>query len=196
VGVQTLRNYTVAAHLFTLLTGVPCNVYDPATLTQTRVFLHPYINAQIAQQATWTQPKPRYEPFTLKIFLALQAHLQNSSDPILAFLSMPHAAIDWCRLSLFTGSRFTEYGQSGLRKGIHFNTIPQSADAGIWAGQALAFIHTDFTFFDPQHMTIALSSVHRHHRQGLVSEVHIRFRIDKSPRNFRIHKFTSNTYLR
>ncbi len=78
-----------------------------------------------------------------------------------------------------------------LKKGTRFNVIPQTTDAGHWAGQALAFVRDDFTFYDGSHTLVESATLHRRYLQGHVQTVHIRFRFDKSPRNFSIRKFQS-----
>jgi hypothetical protein len=125
------------------------------------------------------------------MFRCLAEHLCSQSDDLATFLRREYAVYDWTRLGIFTGSRVAEYAQTRLKKGIRYNVIPQSADAGAWAGQALAFLRDDFTFYDSHHALIEQSNLHRMHLQGLVQSVHIRFRFDKSPRNFSIRKFQS-----
>jgi hypothetical protein len=73
--------------------------------------------------------------------------------------------------------------------GPYHNTIPQTPDAGIWAGQALAFVLADFTFYMHHHEIVSLSQLISSHRQKLVVSVHIRFRFNKSPTNFSVRKF-------
>jgi hypothetical protein len=53
-----------------------------------------------------------------------------------------------------------EYAQTRLKKGIRYNVIPNSADAGIWAGQSLAFLCDDFTFYDSNHTLIEQAHLH------------------------------------
>jgi hypothetical protein len=123
------------------------------------------------------------------MFESLYAEIQASSDPAGMFLSELHAVFDWIRLGLFTGSRLGEYGQSRLRKGIRFNTIPSSIDAGEWAGRSLAFIASDFTFYNHSRHVIDHSDVPAQYAQAQIRDVHIRFRYDKSKDNFLIRKF-------
>jgi hypothetical protein len=189
---QTLRNYAKsAADCLTLLTGGPCTYYDPATTSMKRMSLHPYLNEQINQRSTWTKPKPRKEPFTYRM-LAVHAQelLSPKTDPLTVYTSLSYVVWDWMRLGVFTGSRVSEYAQSGLRKNHRFQVIPINKDTGAWAGQPLAFIRADFEFFDAKQRRVPLSALHDSHRKGLVSTVHIRFRYDKSSENFSIRKFS------
>jgi hypothetical protein len=160
-------------------------------MQQKRVCMHPYIREQLAQRAAWTQPKPRKAPFTLEMFQVLSQHLRAQPDGLDSFLTKEYAVFDWTRLGLFTGSRVSEYAQTRLKATVRFNIIPQTADAGAWAGQALAFLRDDFTFYTSSHELISLPVLHKYHLQGRVTSVHIRFRFDKSPRNFSIRKFRS-----
>jgi hypothetical protein len=189
---QSLRNYVnSAAHCITNVTGKLCIVIDPTTLQQKKVCMHPYIREQLAQRAAWSQPKPRKAPFTLEMFQALAAYLQSQPDAVDCFLTKEYAVYDWTRLGLFTGSRVSEYAQTRLKAGVRYNTIPSTTDAGIWAGQSLAFIREDFTFYTQAHEAVALATIHSTYLTGVVAKVHIRFRFDKSPRNFSFRKFRS-----
>jgi hypothetical protein len=93
------------------------------------------------------------------------------------------------RLGLFTGSWLGKYGQSPLGKGIKFNTVPSSIDAGEWAGRSIAFIANDFTFHDHSMHVIDHSAVSAHHARAQICSVYICFRYDKSKANFIIRKF-------
>ncbi len=62
---QSLRNYIISAALcFKLLTGVTTQYYDPATMMQKRIYLHPYLQDKIVQRTTWSNPTKQKEPFT------------------------------------------------------------------------------------------------------------------------------------
>jgi hypothetical protein len=151
--------------------------------------MHPYIREQLAQRAAWSQPKKKKEPYTLDMFLLLADFLHSSRDATVAFLTVEHAVFDWTRLGLFTGSRVSEYAQTRLKAGIRYNTIPQTPDAGMWAGQPLAFVRADFTFYSDSHEIVPLSDIVQYHRLQQIVAVHIRFRFDKSPTNFSVRKF-------
>lgn len=104
------------------------------------------------------------------------------------FLSKEFAVLDWTRLGVLTGSRISEYGQSGkLRKGEPFSIVPRSEEAGQWAGQPIAFIRADFTYFDADQIRRLYDICLTH--QTLASYFHCRFRFDKSVNNFTIRKF-------
>jgi hypothetical protein len=151
--------------------------------------MHPYIREMLSQRDAWFVPRPRKEPFTMDMFQVLSQSLSSRKDRLATFLSKESAVFDWTRLGLFTGSRVSEYAQTRLRAGIRFNTIPKTTDAGTWAGQALAFIRADFTFYSASHELIPLANLAAFHRQGRIISIHIRFRFDKSPTNFSIRKF-------
>ncbi len=192
LGEQSLRNYIIAAaQCLDLLMTAPCIIIDPKTANQKHVHLHPYLREIISQRKAWSVPRPKKEPFTIDMFRSLAEYLRSSPDVLATFLRREYAVYDWTRLGIFTGSRVAEYAQTRLKKGIRYNVIPTSDDAGIWAGQALAFLRDDFIFYDTNHTLIEHSQLHRQHLQGDVQSVHIRFRFDKSPRNFSIRKFQS-----
>jgi hypothetical protein len=115
---QSLRNYITAATLcIALLTGVQPLYYDPATLSQKRIYLHPYLQDKVVQRTTWSTPKPQKEPFTYRM-LAEHAKLlkPNTSDSCTLFYGLDHVVWDWLRLGVFTGSRVAEYAQSSLKQ--------------------------------------------------------------------------------
>jgi hypothetical protein len=189
---QSLRNYVnAAAYCVTIVTEQPCIVQDPTTFQQKRVHMHPYIREQLAQRAAWSQPQKKKEPYTLDMFRALSQFLLAAKDSNDVFVTLEYAVYDWTRLGLFTGSRVSEYAQTRLKAGIRYNTIPQIADAGIWAGQPLAFVRADFTFYSSSHAIVPLSHLVESHRNMLIVSVHIRFRFDKSPTNFSVRKFSA-----
>jgi hypothetical protein len=171
-----LRNYIIAAaQCLDLLMTAPCIIIDPKTANQKHVHLHPYLREIISQRKAWSVPRPKKEPFTIDMFRSLAEYLRSSPDVLATFLRREYAVYDWTRLGIFTGSRVAEYAQTRLKKGIRYNVIPTSDDAGIWAGQALAFLRDDFIFYDTNHTLIEHSQLHRQHLQGHVQSVHIRF---------------------
>jgi hypothetical protein len=93
------------------------------------------------------------------------------------------------RLGLFTGFRVLEYAETRLAAKVRYNTIPRTEDVGVWAGQALAFLRTTFSFFTSDHKYISFPTLHRHHLKGCVTSVHLHFCFHKSPLNFSIQKF-------
>jgi hypothetical protein len=188
---KTICNYlTSAASFVSILTGKKWSIYDPASALAAQPRLHPYLAELLRQRRTWSQPRPQKEPFTLAMFEALHQWLDTATVSISTFVSQLHAVFDWTRLGCFTGSRFGEYGQSKIPRGKRFATIPNSVDAGQWAGKPIAFIRSDFTHYDAFGRVIPPSLLYRSHYDQLITEVHIRFRFDKSGENFIIRKFS------
>jgi hypothetical protein len=103
---QTLRNYVKAAtDCFSLLTGLPVTVYDLATMSQKKAYLHPYLQELISQRSNWTQPKPRKEPYTYRMIATQARFLARSSiSSTKLFLHKEYVVWDWLRLGVFTGS--------------------------------------------------------------------------------------------
>ena len=74
-----------------------------------------------------------------------------------AWLDRDAAVFDWSCLGIFTGSRSGEYAQTVAKRG-QFACIPNSwAAATEWKGTPLAFIATDFTFYDAHMRLVKLS---------------------------------------
>jgi hypothetical protein len=103
------------------------------------------------QHAAWQKPHEKKEPITYLIFKVMFDWVQSllASNPI-AFCNLLAVVFDWLHLGLHTGLHLGEYGQSKVPSGQLFATIPYSIDAGEWAGMPLAFIISDFMFFEPQ----------------------------------------------
>jgi hypothetical protein len=189
---QSLRNYVTAAALcLQLITGKMPQYYDPATMSQRRIYLHPYLHDKIAQRANWAKPTQLKEPFTYRMLSEhAKTHLKSKViDSCQSFYGLNHVVWDWLRLGVFTGSRVAEYAQTGLKRNQRFQTIPKSSDAGAWAGQPLAFVREDFQFYDNDNCCVSHVMAYRAHREGRIHMVHIRFRFDKSKHNFTIRKF-------
>ena len=102
------------------------------------------------------------------------------------FLGWLAAVHDWTVFSAFSGSRVGKYGQSKTNHN-EYSCIPVSVDAGEWAGQPLAFISHDFTFWTDN--GLQLSQLNLKHLLSRVDEVWVRFRYDKSHNNHVICKF-------
>jgi len=80
---QTLRGYVkAAATALYLLTGRPCNYFDPATLPHQNPALHPYLTEQLSQRVAWRAPKPKKKPFTMPMFVARKHYLSAKRDPV------------------------------------------------------------------------------------------------------------------
>jgi len=169
---------------------VPFVVYDPKTLNQVQPAMHPYLKDRLAERAKWMQPQPQKEPLTYRVILAL-AKFNEVSTLKEPFLSCEALVYDTACLGCFTGSRISEYGQRNLARGERFATVPNDPNAGAWAGWPLAFIRDDFKFFTPEFTLIPTNDVVAAFRAKRVRFLQIRFRFDKSPRNFSFRKFAT-----
>jgi len=146
---------------------------------------HPLLAEVLAQRRNWGAPKPRKEPVTSLMFEAMFALSQQiiQEDPS-ASLDEFCALTDWCLLGTHTGSRLGEYGQStgGCLVPSIFARVPDVPDAGEWAGSPLAFINTDFVFYDKDRVLIPQATLLGRHPPTPM-EFHTRFRYDKSTTN-------------
>ena len=59
----------------------------------------------------------------------------------------------------------------------------------MWQGWSVAFVEEDFTLLDKHSRIIPINLNTLSQGAQIISEVHIRFRFDKSPQNFTIRKF-------
>lgn len=154
--------------------------------------LHPFIGDTIAQRKQWKQPRAKREPYTQNMYITLHDQIKAAVVQHTAHLYYKKAVVyDWVRLGLFTGSRGNEYAQTVARRG-QYSRVPSDKAAGIWADTAIAFIADDFTFYDNKNRLI-------HHNRlatQMPTDLHIRYRYDKSDNNFTTRKYsTTNHYI-
>jgi hypothetical protein len=95
--------------LTTALLTHDLNIYDPATLLQKRIYMHPYLHELILQRAVWTKLKLQKEVYIyiyIYCMLATQAqYLQPlAGNPMTTFLGKQYAVWDWAQLDIFTRS--------------------------------------------------------------------------------------------
>jgi hypothetical protein len=117
-----------------------------------------------------------------------------------SFVSVEYAVYDWERVFFYTGSRIAEYGQISnaitlppshkLTGSKCYSRVPMSPAAGRWAGMPIAFIASDFTFWDNNMCKLepTITCLHANAAQ-LIFAVHVHFQFDKSKHNFSIRKF-------
>ena len=99
------------------------------------------------------------------------------------------AVLDWARLTAFTGSRVGEYAQSaGTSKKA--SRVPNTPFAAEWAGTPIAFVSDDFSFYSSDNKKLSVITLMKHPERA--AQIHIRFRYDKSPRNFVVRKFAKS----
>jgi hypothetical protein len=91
-------------------------------------------------------------------------------------------------LGIHTGTCLSKYGQSKPEAGEPFATVPNSTDAGKWAGTHLAFICEDFQFFNSSLIQCSYLDCLRRN-PSLALYVHFHFHFNKSKTNFSIQKF-------
>lgn len=187
---QTLMRYAKAAEDWcaTRLTE------EVATRFAALTTVHPFISELVRHRRNWQQPRSKKEPVTQRMITAAHDMILARIDQNREFFLSREAAVHaWVRLGCFTGSRAGEYAQVRKKRG-EIGRIPHTKDAGEWAGQPLAFLISDWTYWDHDNrqLTGSLSSI-----REKAQDVHILFRYDKSINNFSIRKFrrTGHPYL-
>ena len=145
--------------------------------------LDPFITAILDQRGVWHKEVKKPEPLSSEILEVLyDQKLQNG------LLAKEAAIFDWTALGCCTGSRISEYGQTKVKKGHQWNTIPISPDiAEEWRGKPIAFIAEDFQFFTAD--GIRLSDAEVIFSSDKAEYLWVRFRFDKGKANFRWRKF-------
>ena len=157
--------------------------------------LLPVFHDLISHVRKWQCPKKRREPYTTAMFDAVDSHVQSQCQRNPKwFLSWVAAVNDWVHLGFFTGSRGNEYCQT-LTGRHDVSRVPDTAAAGEFAGQPLAFMECDFTFYNG--MNSCMTRLELICESSRAVDLHVRFRYDKSPINFSIRKFqrTGHSYL-
>jgi hypothetical protein len=190
---DTIRQYLSAAVSYLRSNfAIDVPIFDSIGHSTRDDKLHPYLAELLAARRTWKKPQQKKEPLSgpaldsmadlARTALATHKHGWLSQDVVL---------YDFCSLSIFTDSRIAEFGQSGLPSGSPsdgWNRVPVSRDVPEeWRGLPMAFIASDFSFFDKR-------SLHISHADALacterVRHVHVRFWCDTSNFNFSIRKF-------
>ena len=145
--------------------------------------LHPFISALLDQRGVWATGTKKPEALTSQLLLEL-----HRKKLLHGPMSRAAAVFDWTALGCCTGSRISEYGQSGLKRNSQWNTIPDSDDVPPeWRGKPLAFIPDDFTFYTSDGVRLS------DHEVILIPDkaayIWIRFRYDKGKLNFIVRKF-------
>lgn len=183
---NTLRRHLDAANLYLQsVVETPFCIYTRSGPTPKLV---PLLHDTIQLRQKWQQPREKRLPYTLPMFQILYEQVTSAlrCDP-LSFLDLQAAVFDWVRLGIFTGCRASEYAQTKAKKG-EFSKVPNTAHAGSWAGTPIAFMASDFAFYD--------DSMHllTHHQAinnpSIIYEFHLRYRFDKSSANFTIKKYS------
>eukprot|EP00980_Cylindrotheca_fusiformis_P006374 scaffold1357_cov95-Cylindrotheca_fusiformis.AAC.1 len=187
---QTVGNYLSAARGFLqVVLRRQLNIYDPTSLSRQPRY-HPFLAQQIAERRKWSKPLDKKEPFTADMFVWLAHSLAQDPVPAISFVGCRFCVYDWMRLGIFTGFRVSEYAQSKLQSGQRFQVIPDSRDVpSVFRGQPLAFLASDFVFFDAQQHVIPHSSLGSAHALHQVVVLEITWRYDKSAQNFTKRRF-------
>ena len=184
---RTLRNYLVSAVIFLNLFVTP-----KFTVTSTSTgnkSLDPMIEDIIKHRQKWQQPMPKREPYTFAMFSTMADMVTTAikANPTAVFGALA-VVFDWVRLGIFTGCRACEYAQTIAPRG-DYSKIPNTAAAGDWAGKPIAFIWDDFQFFDKNMCLVPTTFEDFLSNPSRANELHLRFRFDKSGRNFVIKKY-------
>jgi hypothetical protein len=138
VSASTLCAYVCAAQDFLHLV-LPYNfsINDPTKLTSS--VLHPTLACIINDRRKWSHPKTERKrkrlPYSIQMLTLLnsEADAAAAHDPATQLDSLS-AIRDWINLSIFTGSRISEYAQH-TRSTV--NRVPQLPDSGVRRPQTL-----------------------------------------------------------
>ena len=185
---QTIASYVSAASdWYSVILGLHILSSMPEQARSVNMML-PFVQEVIWQRANWEETKWQKKlPFNLTMYenaTAKVAHLCSIDKR--HFLGWLAAVHDWTVFGAFSGSRVGEYGQSKTNHN-EYSHIPVSVDAGEWAGQPLAFISHDFTFWTDNGLQLSRSNLK--HLLSRADKVWVRFRYDKSRNNHIIRKF-------
>ena len=142
------------------------------------------------QARNWQKPKEKREPYTALMFQVLSDKVAAAAKKNPEHrLGKEAAVLNWARLTAFTGSRVGEYAQS-VGTSSTASRVPSTPFAEEWAGTPIAFVADDFSFYSKENKKLAILKLMKH--PELATQIHIRFRYDKSPRNFVVRKFAKS----
>jgi hypothetical protein len=176
---DTLAGYAASAEKFVQATFDP--TFNARDLNGENFV--PVIGDIIANHRAWVpSERTKKEPFTLLMFKTLF----DIVNAMRTSVGLEAAVFDWTVLGISTGSRISEYGQNKISKNHGFSAVPKpSPDAGM----PIAFVRADFTFFDSNGIRQEHHLLLDYSLNFSTWSVHIRFRYDKSPKNYITRKF-------
>lgn len=149
---------------------------------------HKFLSDVFDQRVAWKKQRDEREPHTFEMFEALSRHVIHlASVDGTAHLNAECAVLDWATNGLHTGSRLAEHGQSKLKKGELFAHVPNSKDAGEWAGRPVTFIREGLATRDKGHIEHSHQECLRN--PSLAHFLEVRFRFDKSKKNLVKRKY-------
>ena len=191
----TIRGYVAAAVAWIevecpAIAKIPLYSNEKGT-TQANRF-HPFLRELLSQRSIWREPKPKKEPLSAGMLNVMRDMAKECRcDSPYGNYGRDAVLWDFTRLACFTGSRIGEYGMSKKPPGVAldgFVPIPDSHDVPKeWRGRPLAFIVEDFILYDKHWREVSRSEARR--RPKRVQYVEVRFRYDKSPKNFLFRRF-------
>ena len=132
---------------------------------------------------SWYEKNGETQSLTAEIITVL-FHLTCVKKGPYALTSLRSALFDGISLTLFTGSRVSDYAQSRVRRGEYFNRVPTNNSTGRKGGIPIAFMKEDFTFFNDQDIQQSWNCLF-----PPCTRIRVRFCFDKSPRNFSFRTF-------
>lgn len=140
----------------------------------------------IADRRNWQEETEKIAALPMQFYLTFHKFIQTKCATDTAWLGRDAACFDWSRLGLFTGSRAGEYSQTVAKRG-EYSKVPDDLGGNEWGGWPVAFILDDFTLYDRHDRQLSRSTVWSNPSQ--IHRIKIRFRFDKSPRNFQFRRF-------
>ena len=141
---KTLMMHLNAACLFLeQATGLTIPLKETSGAKQPKLL--PIFGDLMSMSQKWSEPKPKREAFTWKIFEALQEMVRELTDEdVTCFLDMVPAVFDWLCLGCFTGSRAGEYAQTVAKVGEYEG--PHQRSSRQMAGLRSGLCHQRFQF--------------------------------------------------
>ena len=182
---NTLSHHATAAETF--LKMVMTQPFSMYTEKGGKSVLHPFIGDRISLRRKWQKPRDKREPYTFQMLNTFHSQIVAAElKHKHAFLELPSLVFDTQILGIFTGSRVSEYAQS---KGpvASVNRVPKLDPTDPTTTLAVAFVADDFTFLAADGTIISHSALFSNPEQA--AQLQIRFRHDKSGRNYSIRKY-------
>ena len=191
---QSLRNYMTAAHrVLTVWLGRVVPIYDTASFGKQQRY-HEFLGQQLRDRRNWERKRPQKLALTVQMYAALAADVASQGNSVTTFLDVDFAGYDWIRLGAFAGFRISEFGQAKVKKGEKFLHVPTNGDVPEdERGRPLAFVADDFQFFTADLTLVPHHHLLASHKLGRIQFAQLRWRYDKSARNFVFKRYSLST---
>jgi hypothetical protein len=188
---DTLQKFVNAAAEF--LTRIMTTPFLLERTVSGKVTVDPLITQRLSFYRKWDFVRPKREPYTMEMLETFHSKIvqQEREHALKAFLDLDSLVFDTQALGIFTGSRVSEYAQSGKGKRDTVSRVPARPGAKQTQAPAIAFIASDFEFLSRDGHTLPHAELFSNPNAAQL--LIITFRHDKSGRSYTVRKYGRGT---